>query len=233
MSTKNERITTRGGTAVYVVAANEPPAYLIDAIPGAREAYDRWQAENEAGRNSVTKLAAAQRAVPATRWIGSAAGDDLRRVPNGDTTQAELDEALLVVREAERAVAAQSRRARAALAAFDALYIGAASAVETRRVAAEHALAKQAEAEAAWETLQAALAERNDAAHRAGAPIEQMGRTPVDASGPRSEAIHKPGALTDRSLPTSSEFQVAERTVSASVDRFRIDVLEAIAKKAN
>jgi hypothetical protein len=208
------------------------PEYLIDATPGAREARDRWLAEKDVSDKLGAAVVAAQRAYPPTQWIGSPG--DAQRVPALDTTQAQLDAASLAEREARRAAEEQSKKTRRALEAFRALFGPETPASnERRRVAAERALAKQAEAEAAWETLRAALAERNDASRRAGAPIEQMGRTPVVLSGTSGEAIRKPGALTDRSLPTSSEFQVAERTVSASVDRFRTDVLEAIAKEAN
>jgi hypothetical protein len=208
------------------------PEYLIDATPGAREARDRWWAEKEVGSKLSAALVAAQRAFPPTQWIGSPG--NTQRVPRGDTTQAQLDAAYLAEREATRAVEAQWKKTRRAFDAFYALFEPDSPASnERRRVAAELALAKHAEAEAAWETLRAALAERNDAARRAGAPIEQMGRTPVEVSGKRGEAILRPAALTDRSLPTSSEFQVAERTVSASVERFRTDVLEAIAKEVN
>jgi hypothetical protein len=208
------------------------PEYLIDATPGAREARDRWLAEQELSGKLHAALVAAQRAYPPTQWIGSPG--NAQRVPKGDTTQAQLDAAYLAEREAARAVEAQRKRTRRALETFHALFEpDSPASYERRRRAAELALAKQAEAEAAWETLRAALAERNDAARRAGAPIELMGRTSVDVSGKAGEVVHRPGALTDASLPTLSEFQVAERTVSASVDRFRADVLEAIAKEGN
>ena len=213
MNTKNSRITAGVGTARYVVATNEPPAFLIDAIPGARRAYDRWQEANEAGRKLVAELSSAQRAVPATRWIGE--GDDARRVPSGDTTQAELDEALLAVRDAERAASAHSKRALAALAAFDAHFVDQPRPDSARRAAAAHALAKHREAEAAWKTLQAALDERDAAYGHAGSPAPLQAR---DEGGRRTAAA----------LPTSFEFGAAARVVGERVDLFAAAPLAAL-----
>jgi len=89
----------------------------------------------------------------------------------------------------------------------------------------------QKEATSAWTALQLALDERDKAAQAAGAPVEKMGRAPREESAQIGEAIHKAAALTDRSLPTSFELQAAARIVSASVDRFRTDIVEAIAKE--
>ena len=145
------------GTASYVFANDEAPAWLVSAVPGAAKAREAWIAENAKGRELSR--------------VARESGKALVALRNSRPLAAELALAEREHADKDRAVAAQARRALAALKKFDATVYGAdLTPAEYRAMAAEHALAKHAEAVAAWETLTAALGERDVAWTAAGTP---------------------------------------------------------------
>lgn len=145
------------GTATYLFATDEAPAWLVSAIPGAAEAREAWLAENAKGREMGRELRQSGKALV-----------DLR---NSRPLTAELELVERAHADKERAVEAQSTRALAALQKFDATVYGAKlSPTAYRELAAAHALAKHTEAAALWEALTAALGERDAAWTAAGSP---------------------------------------------------------------
>lgn len=149
-------ITGRGG-AQYLFAHEEPAEWLVRSIPGAIEARDAWHAENAKGAELSRKFRESGRALVALRA--------------SDPRASELEDAERAHKDLDRDLAAQAKKALAALRRFDALaYSGLGTPAEYKAKAAEHALAKHAEAQAAYEALLGALRERDEAHAAAGSP---------------------------------------------------------------
>jgi len=148
--------TGKGG-ARYRFANDAPPAWLIASIPGAAEALAAAEAENAKGAGLYRDFSASGKALVALR--------------QSDPLASELEAAERAHKALDKTVDAQAKRSVAALRRFDALvHSGIGTPEEYRAMAAEHALAKHAEAEAAWATLRAALTERDQAHASAGSP---------------------------------------------------------------
>ena len=150
----------------------QPPAWYVDACEGARDAHDAWQA----AKAELAPLLAAERAViqdglAVIRWDGTPG--DARRVPAPGRSTSELEYAVRATAKSGAALAAGHRRVRAAYDRFTKLVHGNGHDRDNvRKLAAEIALAKHAEAAAAWQVVQSALAARDEAYRFAGAPGE-------------------------------------------------------------
>jgi hypothetical protein len=148
--------TGRGG-AKYLFANDEPAEWLVASIPGAAEAREAWHAENAKGADLSRQLVES--------------GKALVKLRQSDPRASELEDAERAHKDRQKAVDAQAKRALAALRRFDGLaYSGLGTPEEYRAAAAEHALAKHAEAVAAWHVLKAAIEEREQAHGAAGSP---------------------------------------------------------------
>lgn len=153
---RNIQPTGRGG-AHYIFENDMPPTWLVSAVPGAAEAKAAWEAENAKGQELYREFQASGRALVKFR--------------SSDPLASELEAAERAHKARQTALEAQARRSVAALRRFDALaYSGAGTPEEYRALAAKHALKKHEEAVAAWETLKAAIKEREQAQASAGAP---------------------------------------------------------------
>lgn len=156
MNNRKIEPTGRGG-AKYLFENHMPPAWLVASIPGAAEAKAAWEAENAKGAEMAREF--------------RASGSALVKLRGSDPLASELEAPERAHKDREKALTAQSKRAVAALRRFDALaYSGLGTPEEYRAAAAEHALKKHEEAVAAWETLKAAIAEREQAHRSAGSP---------------------------------------------------------------
>ncbi|WP_164198911.1 hypothetical protein [[Micrococcus luteus] ATCC 49442] len=157
MSSTRKTTTNNSGTATYVYASDAPPAWLVSAIPGADKAKAAWDAENAKGRELSREFRESGKALVALR--------------NSRPLASELELAERAHADKEHAVKAQAHRALVALQKFDTLaYSGLGTPEAFRAMAAEHALAKHAEAVEAWATLKTAITERDQARNAAGAP---------------------------------------------------------------
>ncbi|WP_346960753.1 hypothetical protein [uncultured Arthrobacter sp.] len=149
--------TTGRGGARYVFSNHEAPEWLVRSIPGAVEAREAWLQENAKGDALAREYSASGKALVALRA--------------SDPRASELEDAERAHKDLGREVDAQAKKALAALRRFDSLaYSGLGTPEEYRAAAAEHALAKHAEAVAAWDALRAALVEREEAHKAAGSP---------------------------------------------------------------
>ena len=149
-------------------STSEKQDYIINAVPGARDAFEAWQAT--LGTPEAAVAAAAHRAA-----LDAGAGcyiyRDGRPVPRGTTSYAEMDAFVEAIRVAEAAEAKFSAVTRAARAAFDRLFTVAALAeANVPALAAAEALRLNAIAREAWATLQSVLPDRDDAHRAAGSP---------------------------------------------------------------
>lgn len=148
----------------------EPPAFYVDAIPGARAAHDAYKAaQADLLPLFAAERAAIQGAVPVVRWAGTA--ENMRRVPAPGMTNAQLEAAVVATTESAAARAAGQRRVRAAYDRFDNIVRGEdLDHDHLRKLAAQLALDAHSEVVDAWQTLQAALAARDEAYTFAGTP---------------------------------------------------------------
>ena len=147
---------------------SDHPAYMVDAIPGAREALTAY----EATRNTPEE-AEARRAQRAE--IDSHAGRYIYRdgqpERRGETTHAEIDVMIAALRTATELVDSFATATRSAKAAYDRIFTHERFVeAGVPAIAAQHALDRHAEAVAAWATLQRVLPERDGAWLLAGQP---------------------------------------------------------------
>lgn len=147
---------------------NERPAYVVDAIPGARAALKAWEATLD-----TPAEAAAHRAhrVAIDAGNGKYIFRHGKAEPRNNTTHAEVDALLATLRTAEALAASFGTKTRSARASFERLFTAEAySAAGVPAIAAAEALSLHAEAVEAWATLQRVLPERDHAHTLAGAP---------------------------------------------------------------
>ncbi|GAA4053505.1 hypothetical protein [Agromyces indicus] len=163
------------GRARYVFTTSEPPAWLIDAIPGARDLHDAWQAENARGEEL------------AREWQRS--GRELAEFRTTNPLAADLERAERAHAEKQRALDAQAKRALAALRRFDEHVSANLAEVDGKALAAREALAAHAEAVEAYEVLLSALDRREQAFAAAGRPgIRDWTRTLRNPLGSKKQA---------------------------------------------
>jgi len=164
-------------------APGELPNYLIDAVPGAREALDAWQASADSDETKATqqRVASAVKArVGKVRWAGGAEGRNRVMHPAAGVSHEEFDALNRELAEAERAQAEETRKRNRLRRTYDALVTSEAlSRIGAQRISAVRAIELQAEASAAWATLFRVLPERDEAYRRAGRP----GRAWSDVAG--------------------------------------------------
>lgn len=151
--------------------ARQDPAWLIDATPGAREALNAWR-EHMAGRAAVLNAWKRVNAevAPLGKWHG-VPGNTTYGPADGVTT-ADFDAGQVRKREAEAAVKTHDRRAAALRRKYDDLIQGAAvmPPEDRRKLAAAHAVSRQADVVAAFRALSDALEDRDMAWLAAGQP---------------------------------------------------------------
>ena len=153
---------------MFFRSTSEHPDYVIDAVPGAREAFKEWQAtlDTPAARRAASAHRAALDA-----GIGCYIYRDGRPVPLGTTSYAEMDAFIAAVRATDAAAAKFGVTTRAARAKFDRLFtVDALAEADVPAVAAKEALRLNALAAEAWATLQQLLPERDHAFLMAGSP---------------------------------------------------------------
>lgn len=197
---------------MFLVQTPELDAYLIDAIPGAREALDRWKAF--ADSSEAVELAAAVRAAMNAR-VGKVRRVDGRLAPIASVTQAAFDQLAADLAAAHAAEAAYVKQRLAARAEYEALVTSSAiAAVGGHALSAQVALDRHADAEAAFDQLLRMLGERDRAYSRAGA---NRGRawSATDRDSGAYAVMHSRSA--------------AEQFFRAALDRFDTRALAAVA----
>jgi hypothetical protein len=154
---------------VLLNAAHINPAYLIDAIEGAREAYDEWKAaEAAAAPLMAASLAAISAAAGKIRWEGGPGG--AFEAPERGVSTAEYDTVRLAKRAAANDLAVNERKISRAKHRFDTLMSSGGTLSVRQRTAAAVALEQHETAVAAWAALVEALDARDAAHFYAGAP---------------------------------------------------------------
>ena len=153
---------------MYPSTSHEAPDYIIEAIPGARVAFDAWA--NSIDSDESKALKRTQRQV-----LDSHAGKYIYRnglpVQMGNTTHAELDAMIAESRKADKAVADYVARTKALRLAYDRIMTpDAFVAADGAALAARQAVAFQNEAAAAFATLLRVLPLRDGAYRAAGSP---------------------------------------------------------------
>ena len=153
---------------MFYRSTSEHPDYIIDAVPGARDAFAAWQAT--LGTPEAAVAAAAHRAA-LEAGIGCYIYRDGRPVPLGTTSYAEMDAFVEAIRVTDAAEAVFGARSRSARAKFDRLFtVEALAEANVPALAAVEALRLHALAAEAWATLQMVLPERDHAFLTAGSP---------------------------------------------------------------
>lgn len=146
----------------------DTPDWLLDAVPGAREAAEAYVAACEL----VPALSAAvAAAIQANRPLGKVYGTigNTRLGPAHGVSTADFEAGQARLTEANRALEANARKVRAALATYRALLWE--YPVEKRApLAASVAVARHERAVALWEELARTIAERDKAWGAAGRP---------------------------------------------------------------
>jgi hypothetical protein len=180
------KFSTHVGQSIYLNPGDEPPASLVDAVPGAREARDEWLALNAAAAPIRAEFRAAGAAVAAISHYNK----DGERVPPAGVLIADLEAAEAKSADLQEQLDAHGRKALAALKHFDELVKGgdALSPAKRRALAAAFALEQQAAAEAAWTALTEALDARDEAVKIAGAPGTPWQQRPGGDLGAQSRA---------------------------------------------
>lgn len=167
------------GTAGYLHPGAEPPGWMVDAVPGAFEAREKWQHENSRGNALYREWRASSRALAELAAL---------RPPS-----AELEAAQRAHDEKTRELKQQSQSALQALRAFDNLVLDARDDGRLTERAAEISLAAHFEAVDAFAKGFAAIARRDSARRGAGSPgveWETFLPDPLDRL-PRAERIIK------------------------------------------
>lgn len=144
------------GQAGYLQDSQEPAEWVRALVPGADAAREHWQAENAKGR------------ALSRQW--QVAGGELMEFRRLNPTTAELEAAERAYRALDQGVKRQSRAALKALEAYDDLVLDAYDAENFTASAAEIALARHREVEAAFSTLFSALDKRDAAWRASGSP---------------------------------------------------------------
>ncbi|WP_167140217.1 hypothetical protein [Diaminobutyricimonas sp. TR449] len=204
------------------------PAFLIEAIPAVASAAEVVaQAEAAAAEARSAFNAAVKAASPLSRW------DNGVLVPARGVTTAKFEAAQHAKQEATRVDDAARRR----LTAAEKKLVDTVRNVDgdaRRRAAARHALAKQAEALAAWKALTAALDERDAAWNYAGRPGRdwktQPGARPDRFDGGAGDAARIIDARLN--LDVASLEAVADGEIAPTADELTA-AAEASAAEAN
>lgn len=156
------------------------PAWLIALTPGASEAKAAWEAEKSMRMPELN--AALQKAIKAAAGLGYWQGTgpaDAFYTKRPEVSTATFDEAATAKREAQAAVAEESRRVAALHKRFQDVMTrgGAGDPAERKRQIASFALAKNREVAAAWNTLEQAMDAREEAYEALGAPGKSWDNT--------------------------------------------------------
>ncbi|MBF4634741.1 hypothetical protein ITJ38_10045 [Agreia pratensis] len=149
----------------------DTPDWIIDAVPGAREALDHLARIKAEGSSLVPEEREASTALGKLgRWIGEAGENSPTRqfVPRQGVTRADFDAASAVLDAVKAKRAELSRSQRAPRARFESLLEAARRDGSLATIAARLAVERQAEAAAAWSTLVEALQVRDEATHATG-----------------------------------------------------------------
>lgn len=173
--------------------------WIIDSVPGAREAVDEWQrlrdADVERRRTANAEPGRIGARIAAISFVSGEAPNPGPRVPRAGHTQAELDGLMLEKRRAAAAAAPDPAVARASRRAFD--LIDAQPMEERQVLAARVALDAHAAAQAAWDEFQAAFKLRASALEVASAHrrleefrYEYPGERRVTLSNPVSSSVY-------------------------------------------
>lgn len=174
------------------------PAFLEEITPGAREAREAFEA-------AVTEAdpAAIQAEVKASIAAAYALGRhvDGEFVPKQDVTFAEFEAAQHRKLAALKAQEQASRRIGRLRARYDEIMKGSPADPAARRAAAAKvALAKHDQAVAAWETLRAALDDRDEAWKYAGSPGRDWSRTGTVPAGGRRFVVDTAANIIDGAI---------------------------------
>lgn len=147
----------------------QPPEWFIDACEGARDAHNAWKAaEAEIVPLSAANRAAIQAIQGKGRWEGTPG--DARMVPASGVTTSELETFRRATSDTGTALAAGQQKVKSAFNRFTGIVHASVGRDGRRKLAAGVALAKHAEAEAAWKITEASLHDRDEAYRLAGAP---------------------------------------------------------------
>lgn len=170
------------------------PEWLIEAVPGAVEARDAWEAAS-APLPALTAehKDAIRAALPLGSWSSGVYG------PAENVSMADFDAAQLRKKSAQRAQEAAGRRAGRARERFEEL-MRTARPDEVRALAGARAVAAQAEAVQALATLRAALETRQEAHEVAGRPgmsWEAHSSAPADPRAAQAQAFHTIGVMVE------------------------------------
>lgn len=156
-SNDHTRYSRGNGRAQYRLPFYAAPQWLVDSLPEAAAARDRWQATIvEADRLAAQVRAADQRMAEASRR-----GDDGSRVRGLGVSAEEFAEAETALFDAERALRANESRSLAALKQLDDASNGPGT--DRRQIAASVARTQHEIASEALATLAAAIHTRDEA----------------------------------------------------------------------
>lgn len=147
------------------------PDWIIDAVPGAREALDELAAlDAEATPLQEAEAIAARERGNLGRWIGEAGEGSATRqfVPKPGVSTADFDAATAALDAIRASRRASSAKRRAPIERFRSLIEAAHQDGSLPAIAARVALERQTEAAAAWSTLVEALRIRDEATHATG-----------------------------------------------------------------
>lgn len=187
------------------------PDWLLDAVPGAREALAKIETLVAEGEPLSIAVREARNAMTGKYRVVGKEGHGIR-VPAVGVSQAEFDAINAEILRTEEESAAHGRTVKAARDYFDSLIAAARRSGELRVPAARAALAAHAEAVDAWAVVERALAARDDAYRWAGSP------------GTPWHGRH----YVNESQGTSAETQ-ARKVVGQRVSSFDVGATEAAA----
>lgn len=203
------------------------PDWMIDAVPGARAAFDEMTAAQEPMPALLAEQKAAiKAAVGLGKWTGPVGATVYGPAPG--VSSADFDAAEARKREAAQAIQSASRKGAAAYRRFHEL-MQAADHAELRKLAARRALAAQADAQSALAALRDALDRRAEADEVAGMPgtaWEAHPSAPADARNATAQAWRTLRAMVDH-FDTAAQERTAEGervpTLRTLADRINAD----------
>jgi len=152
-----------------ITMPGDHPDWLLDAVPGAREALAKIEALVAEWKPFSIAVREARSAITGKYRVVGEDGYGVQ-VPAVGVSQAEFDTINAEILRTEQESAAHGRKVKAARDHFDSLIAAARRSGELRVPAARAALAAHAEAAEAWVVVERALVARDDAYQKAGSP---------------------------------------------------------------